>query len=180
MSPRARVIVVPVLAACMASLLLSRSRVAGAHSGAESSRTRLEALRRDTNELERLRSQTVVAHAAQPSEGDLLSRVRRTLRDVGIADTTLRQVSRQGDLVLGGSRGENTSPYARRSERVVLEPLSLTELGRWIQTWRSSERLWTVSQIELRSTRETESSGAYAVTVDLTTTFVRPQTSTQP
>lgn len=121
---------------------------------------------------------------ASLNEGDLgwapdenpIADVRASLRAANLSDIRLARMSRPADRPLGSSRrggGTGAGLAMLRTEVIVLDPLSLHELGAWLSIWRESQPRWILTQIELRASTGPDASGRYMATIQLTTVFVR-------
>lgn len=164
---------------CLIAVAFSWSRASSLRTRVEFVTQQRDRTKADVAELEKLRLATQHAMRGKPAENSLLPMIHDSLGDAGISKRALKQVSRPNDQRTGRARNGGTL-YALRTERLVLDPIRLSELGRWMKVWRATEPLWTISFIELRSNRETESNGAYAVTVDLTTVFMNAPARIEP
>lgn len=126
-----------------AVLIITGIRAAGAHAQRNDSRAVLTLMTQQANELVRLR------HAAKDSS--LSNRPQS-----GLAGKVSQALSRSG---LPGSVMQSLSPEAESSDRatgvvrqhvtLTLAGLSLPQVGKFLDAWRSSEPDWVVSGLDL-------------------------------
>jgi hypothetical protein len=158
-------------AAALLIVLAGLSRLAGAQRRAESAAARLTSLAADAQEVLDLRSRHATAAAGRRPPQDLIAQVTATLADAGLPADRLRAVEPQSDApIRAGDRAG--PPYRRQVMRLTLEPVSLTELGSVLNLWRTRQRVWAITHVELAATaRPDQPDPAYRATLRLTATY---------
>lgn len=166
------IVIIAAITASGSLVLVAWMRHAGAVGDAQAARTHLASVTDNTRELMRLRMEATRSLTAAPPDQALVTSVRRSLANAGLPDIRLTQMSRPADRALRSASTGNDGPDVRtRTEVVVLDPVTLPELGRWISLWRDSHPLWVVSQIDLRAA--TGRPGSYSAMIHLATVYVR-------
>lgn len=118
----------------------------------------------------RARAQTVAA-GEQPQQ-DVFRRVNEALAAAGLTEARVQSVNAAGDQAL---ETDPAGGAARRVQtvRVVLEPISLDELGAFLDRWRRDQALWTVTGVDLAATTGRGSGGGtYRATLTASAVYV--------
>lgn len=161
------------LAMCGLLLIASGRRLVDATTHARTARERLQTVQADLEELARLRALVARAQLGEPPGEDLLARVRAALDRAGVAPDRLQRLSRRGDSPVGHAGGQASAIYRTRSELLSLDRVTLSQVGRFLEEWRRTEPLWTVSMIDMTESRGRGAEpGSYTVQLTLTTTYV--------
>jgi len=121
-----------------------------AHRDSQRAHARLAAVGRDAQELVQLRAGlTAAVHEKQP-ETVLVSAVSTTLVAAGMPSSTLTSLTPDSATAAEGSAFSlGGSPFRRQGARLTLEPLNLSQLGRFLSRWRDAQPRWIVRTIEL-------------------------------
>lgn len=126
---------------------------AGARRGAAVALRALDSVAADASELASLRAATTrVAGAGRPAPG-LAGQVSDTLAEAGVSIRVLRDFSADADRP-GAAAGER-----RQSARFTLEPVSLSELGRFLAAWQSRRPEWSVASIQFAPQQSDRAAG---------------------
>ncbi|MBK7406241.1 MAG: hypothetical protein IPJ41_16955 [Phycisphaerales bacterium] len=83
------------------------------------------------------------------------------LEAAGLREVQVQSVSPVGDQAIGGDGGPGVGRRVQ-TLRIVLEPVSLSELGAFLGRWRHDQALWIVTGVELGAARE---GGRYRATI---------------
>lgn len=164
-------------ALCFVALLLAWGRFKAADQSASSARARLSRVSANVIELETLRAELPPVMPSDKPHGFLVTHLRESLQRADLAGVQIKQITRPGDRVAQrpGTSGDNAL-VSLRSEVIVLESLTTSELGQWLQDWRQHHAEWTPSQISMNAIRgRTQLSGGYSVTIHMTTLFSNHQ-----
>jgi hypothetical protein len=129
------------LGVCGAHYLDARSR-AGAEALA------LKTVSGESSELARLRASAPAwALRGRPASG-LAPRVSAALSACGLPATAMASLSPEAESAVGG--GGTGDVTARRTRAVMtLAPVTLPQLGNFLEAWRSREPEWGVASIDL-------------------------------
>jgi hypothetical protein len=91
----------------------------------------------------------------------VIAQVNAVLAEVGIPSRSLRSLSPESNTQIasptgggawgggGGGSGTERVKLKRQSLRMVLENLSVQEIGAFLIKWRSAQQVWTTTRIEL-------------------------------
>ncbi len=95
--------------------------------------------------------------ADMPSE-DLTRRITRSLTMAGLSPSAMTSLTPESDQAASAARtSENKPLYIRRSARLTLDGITLPQLGKFLEAWRSSEPGWLASSIDLSPFTSSES-----------------------
>ena len=97
-------------------------------------------------QVEELASLRCATAALPRSSGDLTSRMTAVLASCGLPSSTLGSVLPEPPVELPGPSGVART---RQVVRVSLEKLTLSTLGRVLDTWRAAEPAWAITAIDL-------------------------------
>ncbi len=156
-----------VLAAGLLLIAVGAARLRAAEGRAGSAVAAFELARADGERVLALRSRTqTVAGGVQPQQ-DVFQRTNQTITAAGLRDAAVWSVTPAGDQALdaGGAGGP-----ARRAQsvRIVLGPVTVDELGAFLDRWRRDQPLWTITAVELASPRE----GSYQATLTASAVYL--------
>lgn len=166
---RSSIIISLVAALALLVLVVGVTRLRAATSRADAAFSTLVSVGRDAQELLALRRrQPTRATGEQPTQ-DTLARVTATLAEAGIPAERLRNLERESDSELSAGSGERLRAL---SMRVVLEPVTVVQLGAFLARWRDGQKLWDVSRLELNHTGAAdEQEGTYTVRLVITAVY---------
>lgn len=138
-----RVLLVSACLALGAAVLVQARRLGAVTADLYAAEAALVALTRDAQEIADLRARPErLAQVERPTQ-DTLARLTAALAEAGLPSVRLRDLTRDSD-------GMPAPAGARRqSLRFTLEPVTIPQLGSFLEQWRSSQQLWTMSRIEL-------------------------------
>lgn len=109
------------------------------------------AVERDVARLERLRLSRPTAGAGRRPQADALALVNAAIEHAGISAARLRSLGADTSAGPAAARVSDAhAGYARETLRLTLGGVSLPELGRFLQSWRSTQAVWTVEQIGIQ------------------------------
>lgn len=140
------------------AMLFGASRLSAAASRARDAEAGFERTRADARRVLMLRAMAqTVAVAAEPPQG-VYRRMNESLVARGLSEVRVKSVVPAGDRAL--DRG---AMAARRVQtvRIVLEPMTLLELGAFLDHWRTSQPLWIITEVDLSAPRQ----GAYRASI---------------
>ncbi len=148
---------------------LAWSRASDAVSRANAAALRLASVREDADEVRHLRAREErIAVSERPSH-DVIARVGGSLAEVGLPESRLKSVTPVSDRGAAGSG----SAHRVQSVRIVLEPMTLAELGPLLRIWRREHSLWTTSGVELNTaSRGRDPEEAYRVTITVSAVYL--------
>lgn len=147
------------------ALGISGSRYLGARSRANAGALLLKAVSAESAELARLRASAPAwALRGRPASG-LAPRVSAALSACGLPATAMASLSPEAESAVAAAGAGDLS--ARRTRAVMtLAPVTLPQLGSFLEAWRSREPEWGVSSIDL-SPQSGKEGGPGAVGGDL-------------
>jgi hypothetical protein len=122
----------------------ARTRASVAAAAYQETRTRLDRL---------AASPAASATLADDSARTLAARVAGALSDAGLPPSTLADLSPERLEPITSGQGPTV---ARRRALLTLAPITLPQLGRFLESWRTAEPEWTVSALELAPQRQRE------------------------
>jgi len=131
-------------------LAWSMDRAHAAHSEADIERAALRQTREQLKQLASMPS-AIGSHASDDNR-TLAARVASVLADSGLPRDRLDSLSPESQQPLS-----NNTTLARRRASLTLSPVTLPELGRFLDHWRQAERAWTVTAIDLNPQRQSAS-----------------------
>jgi hypothetical protein len=163
-----------IAAAFLAAAWLGTARLAAAEARVAAALGLAVAVERDAERLIALRAaRHTVGQGAEP-QADALASINAAMVDAGLDPAHLRSLTPEAQPspdALTGSSG-----YQRRSLRLSLGAIAMPELGRFLQSWRSTQEIWAVTQIVVRRepARRASSQELWSVTMTLSATYVQP------
>lgn len=159
---------------CAAALLVTARRLAAAEAGRSAAAAALTAVARDAQEILDLRARPErIALAERPSQ-DTLARLSEALAQAGLPAALLKDLARDADSApaIRGSR--------RQSARFTLEPVTVAQLGEFLDRWRSGQQLWSVNRIDLVHVGSpNEPVGTYAARLGITALVVESRSTAE-
>jgi hypothetical protein len=99
----------------------------------------------DARQVLQLQATTARVADAQRPKQDVIARVNEALAAAGIPARTLTDLREEGDITID----EGPPELRRQTLAATLEPIMLDQLGRFLEQWRSSQPLWTVTRIDI-------------------------------
>ncbi|HYE63785.1 MAG TPA: hypothetical protein VD997_17470 [Phycisphaerales bacterium] len=178
--------VLPILSALFGAALIgwSAQRYVAALEQATEAADALTVVADQATQLDRLRaSAPVESRRSRPAPG-LASRIAQVVAVTGLSQGTLQNVTPEVETGIGTGTGIN---YRRTAVRLTLDPITLPELGRFLQEWRAAEPAWTVSTIDLTPTSNQAKGGQkplraalFIETVFAATTDAKERTNGNP
>lgn len=167
MSRRAAILLyVLTLAAALLVVAVGAQRLRAAEARAHGAEAQFAQVKSDAERVLALRARVQTVAVGEQPQQDVFRRVNECLVEAGLAHVRVQSVNPGGDQSLDGTRRVQTV-------RVVLEPLTLNELGALLERWRRDQALWTVTGVDLAAT-----SGAYRATLTASAVYV-PTSFTQ-
>ncbi len=135
------------LAVCLLLIAVSTSNLRTAGTAADAAAARFTQVSSDAERVRVLRGRSQTIAAGEQPEQDIFRRVNETLAAAGLARTRVQSVNPAGDRALDT---DSAGGAARRIQtvRVVLEPITLDELGAFLDRWRQDQALWTITGID--------------------------------
>ncbi|MCG3123897.1 MAG: hypothetical protein GIKADHBN_02335 [Phycisphaerales bacterium] len=104
-------------------------------------------------ELASLKARYPAFAASDAPTEDLTRRVSRVISAAGLASSVLSNVSPDSDQPASSATSAGGTPlYLRRSARLTLEGVTMPQLGRFLEAWRTAEPGWVVTSIDLAAT----------------------------
>lgn len=158
------------LAVCVLALSLSVRALSAATVRADDAKSRLVRVRDDGQRILVLRAQSQTVAAGEQPQQDIYQRVNQTLAATGLTHARVQSVNPAGDQAL--DTGRDGVPARRvQSARIVIEPLTLDELGSLLDRWRHDQPVWTVTGIDCtHATRA--STEAYRITLTVSAVYI--------
>lgn len=164
MNSRTAVLVVLVsVGVAMVVVSLSRVRLADAEAAAEAAEASFGQVKAEAERVLELRARAQTVAADVMPQQDVFHRLTASLAELGLPHVRVQSVSPAGDQALEASVGG----MSRRIQtvRVVLEPITVDELGSFIQYWRREQALWIMTAIDLAVAGRGEPTGSYRATI---------------
>lgn len=150
-------------------------RLHDARSRTERSIAAAARVRSDVARLVALRSARPTIGTGVEPTSDALALVNHALAGAGVPTTCLRSLAPATEAAPSSLRA--APGYRRASMRLSLAGLTLPQLGAFLQTWRTSQGIWSVERIDLRTEQRAPSGAAQAsdqwtATLGLTATYL--------
>lgn len=166
--------------ALAASLLLGAvggHRLRAAAGRARAAEAQLAQVRADAGRVLTLRTRAQTVAAGEQPRQDVFRRVNWVLATAGLDRVRAQSVSPGGDQALDG---DASGGPARRVQtvRIVLEPISLDELGAFLARWRNDQALWTVTGVDLAAANARD--GGYRAALTAAAVYVPASPATAP
>jgi len=111
---------------------------------------------------------------------DVIAQLNSVMMDVGIPSNHLKSLTPESDALVtqgdpGNDRGEHgqSGQFKKQSLRVILENLTIDELGALLIQWRQRQQIWTPTRIELTHVRsQTAVNNRYDATILISATYL--------
>ncbi len=129
-----------------AMLVAAGANAARALSASTQCRSELDAISRQAKELVELRRQRADVPERPAGHGALASSVSAAMTRAGLAGHVLQSLSPEAKSQAAGALGSGLS---RQRVTFTLANLSLPQVGKFLDAWRSAESDWVVSAIDL-------------------------------
>lgn len=139
---------------------------------------RLDRVTADAREVVELRAVGASAALGEPPQEDLLARLTHAASACGLQRSVIRGVRLDADRPTAGD-----PLYRQRRFTATLQPIDPPALGRFLDRWRSTEPVWSISSIALNVERARRPAGvapSYAATIQLTATYAAEAAGNQP
>jgi hypothetical protein len=133
-----------VIAASAGVLIVGGSRAARAHAESAESRRELISVTHQASELARLRRGG--RDFPNRPEGGLAAKVASAMSRAGLASSILQSLSPEAQSAISGEAGAR---IFRQRATLTLAGLSLPQVGKLLDAWRTAEPDWLVSSIDL-------------------------------
>lgn len=133
------------LASALIALGVGMHRLRAAAASADAEHRALLLAAADARQVLQLRASTARIGDAQRPSQDVISRVNQALAVAGIPARTLTDLREEGDVAIDAGPPE----LRRQTVAATLEPITLDQLGRFLEEWRLSQPLWTVTRIDI-------------------------------
>ena len=173
MKPR---LLIPITAAaCVLAITTGLTGLGRAHSRAESAAHRRALAQRDAQRVLDLRAVRATIAPDKRPQADIIARISDALTAAGIPSTVLGNV---GASTNTPGRTADGPPTSTQSVRFTLEPITTTQLGAFLDAWRTTQRLWTVTQIELTtSARPTDQAASYIARLTIKAVYLTQEST---
>ncbi|MFG0243489.1 MAG: hypothetical protein ACF8R9_11955 [Phycisphaerales bacterium JB054] len=148
------------LAAALLVIAAGARHTAAARARARGAETQFARVKADAARVLALRSRSQTVAAGEQPQQDVFRRVNETLAAAGLSHVRVQSVNPGGDQSLDGARRVQTV-------RIVLEPLTLDELGSLLDRWRRDQAPWTVTGVDLAA-----KGAAYRATLTASAVYV--------
>lgn len=149
-SVSARLIVPLLWLGCVGTALalvgLTSGHAQQAHRSASAAEEALKGVARDAEEVVSLRAAVPDLSPDHETPGGLTPRVIASLHRAGVPDAALASLSPEAESQLSNRPGLRVS---RRRATVTLGGVTLPQVGRFLDAWRSAEPAWTTTGIDL-------------------------------
>lgn len=128
------------------------------------------------SELNTLKTTPATAAAHATGDTDIYTLAQMTLNAASLTPSTLRESLPEGDGVIIKDDPADGLLLRRQSVRLSFEPLTVNELGRFLDQWRKSQPVWDIARIELSSLHPailqtgSSESGSYRVSLTVVAT----------
>ena len=129
-----------------------------------------------SKEILELRShhERVALHERPPQ--DVIAQVNAALAEAGIPNSHFKGLNPESEGAVepstAGAAGTGVG-YRKQSLRLMLEDISMPELGGFLSQWRKTQQVWIVTRIELNHVRgQAADSDRYDVSILLTALYI--------
>jgi hypothetical protein len=142
MTARPVVLAAAAASALLFGLVLRGQALAAARDRADVQLVTLASIEKDLERIAALRSQQdVVATAKRPPQ-DVIALVNAVLRESGVPTDRFKNLEPESDVPTSGG-------LRRQTLRLVLEQITVAQLGAFLFEWTARQQLWTPTGIEL-------------------------------
>lgn len=160
-----RLVLVSAAIALAAALCMSVLRFQGANKVASSRERAWHLASTEAREVLRLRAANEMYLARERPTEDVIGLVNQSLADAGISSRRLQDLEQESDTAIHVGPPE----LRRQTVRCRLEPVTIDELGRFLEVWAREHQLWTPVRIEILHTGRDD---LYACRIALAATYV--------
>ncbi|MBX3378330.1 MAG: hypothetical protein KF678_15145 [Phycisphaeraceae bacterium] len=146
-----------VIIASSAILIATSNRASRAHAASKQARAELRTISQQAAELTSLRESRTDFPERPAGDSALASRISAAMARAGLVSNILQSLSPEARSPSAGD-----SRLTRQRATLTLANLSLPQVGKFLDAWRTAEPDWIVSAIDLipmTSTRDTPSIG---------------------
>ncbi|MBT8240336.1 MAG: hypothetical protein KJN63_03835, partial [Acidimicrobiia bacterium] len=102
---------------------------------------------------------------------DLIEKVNDALSRVGIRSDALRSLTPESKTEILAGEAE-TSPIFKQTIRLVLKEVAPSDLGRFLQDWRTTQSVWTIGRIDLTHAHDQPERSIYDATLLIAALYV--------
>lgn len=118
----------------------------GAIADRDSARTAAALLAADLSKISTLKNAEETALASRPADDAVTGPMLDILNQVGLDSSTLLRQSTGAEQKLAGP---GLDGFARRAVQISLAPMTLPQLGSFIDAWREQQPAWIISELRL-------------------------------
>lgn len=158
------------LVACALALSLSVRALSTAAARADNAEVRLIRVSHDGQRILALRAQSQTVAAGQQPRQDIYQRVNQALAAAGLTQARVQSANPAGDQALDAGQGGGAARRVQ-SARIVIEPLTLDELGSLLNRWRQDQAVWTITGIDCTHAARA-STDAYRITLTVSAVYI--------
>lgn len=158
------------LVACALALSLSVRALSTAAARADDAEFRMIRVSDDGQRVLALRGQSQTIAAGEQPQQDIYQRVNQALAAAGLTQARVQSVNPAGDQALDAGQGGSAARRVQ-SARIVIDPLTLDELGSLLDRWRRDQPVWTVTGIDCTHTARA-STEAYRITLTVSAVYI--------
>jgi len=162
-----------IVAGCLAAIWWSVTRWHRAETEADRAERLHQAIAADVGEVTRLEASRETVSLQERPPQDVIALVNAVLAEVGLRELHLKRLTAESDAALPRQAGDSGPEFRRQSVRLVLQGMTMPELGQFLARWRTQHPVWTPARLELahpqgRRVRD----GEYEVTIVLSAAYV--------
>jgi hypothetical protein len=118
----------------------------GAIADRDSARSAAASLAADLSQISTLKNAQETALASRPADDAVTGPMLDILNQVGLDSSTLLRQSTGAEQRLAGP---GLDGFARRAVQISLAPMTLPQLGSFIDAWREQQPAWIISELRL-------------------------------
>ena len=118
----------------------------GAINDRDSARSDAASLAEDLSQISTLKNAQETALASRPADDAVTGPMLGVLNQVGLDSSTLLRQSTGAEQKLAGP---GLDGFARRAVQISLAPMTLPQLGSFIDAWRVQQPAWIISELRL-------------------------------
>lgn len=177
MSPRAAALLVLLtLAVAVLAMAVGGARVRAGAADARAAEAAFAQVRRDAERVLALRARAQTVAAGELPQQDVFRRINEALAAAGLDQVRVQSVSPAGDRAIGTT---GAGGVARRVQavRIVLAPITLDQVGTFLDRWRRDQGLWTVTGVDLATESRGDAGGSYRATLTASAVYVPESTA---
>jgi len=159
-----------ILVVTLATTVVSGTRLARAAGDASAARQSLNDAEHLVDRIEALERMHPWRRDTTTPPADLTPRLLAALDDAGVPHDRLRSVRHASDRAVSSGDERGQFRVRQRTVSIAMEPLSVSEIGSVLASWKRLEPSWTVSLIDLKQLPSGEARGA--IRFDVARTYV--------